>query len=160
MQCIYCGSEQLFTVNSRTNGQNQVWRRRKCENCQKVFTTKESVDLSRLTVLKRDGAKRRFNRNKIFCGIYNAIREVKGSDRGRATQIAQDLTEKVEKQLWLIEKEISSREISRLVLETLLANSSKGFFAYLGYVNNIKLGREKSVFDNAYWKTLIKKTVN
>lgn len=160
MQCIYCGSEQLFTINSRTNGKNQVWRRRKCETCKKVFTTKEMVDLSHLIVIKRDGKKRRFKKSKVFCGIYNALREVKGSDRGVATQVAEELTEKVEEQLWHIENEVSSRQIAKIVLETLLMNSSKGFFAYLGYVNQIKIAKENNTGEIKRWRDLIKKAIS
>ncbi len=160
MQCIFCNSEQLFTINTRTTLKNTVWRRRRCESCHKTFTTSEKVDMSHLKVIKKDGSVRKFNHQKIFCGIYNAVREVKNMDRGKATVIAQNLQDEVEKKLWGANEKIESKKISVVVLEVLLDRAPNVFLTYLAYVNRMKLSKQTEQFSNKYWKSLIKKAVD
>lgn len=155
MYCIFCGSEQLFTVNSRTTRKNEVWRRRRCESCKKVFTTKEAVDLSHLLVVKKDGRVKKFNKMKIFCGIYNSVRESKNMDRGDAATYAQQLTELVQERLLGVEKKIESRKIAQIVLEVLLDKMPNVFLAYLAYVNRMGQQSQNKHFSKKYWKKVI-----
>jgi transcriptional regulator NrdR family protein len=116
--------------------------------------------MSHLKVIKKDGSVRKFNHQKIFCGIYNAVREVKNMDRGKATVIAQNLQDEVEKKLWGANEKIESKKISVVVLEVLLERAPNVFLTYLAYVNRMKLSKQTEQFSNKYWKSLIKKAVD
>ncbi len=158
---MYCGSEQLFTVNSRAVAHgHETWRRKKCQSCHKTFTTKEKSDLSGLVIVKRNGTKKRYIRVKLFCGIYNAALETKGMDRGDAALLSDDITRMVENKIVeLGKKEISTRWLARLVAETLLEKDPNLFLAYLSYFNIMKDTVKNQQFSKKYWRSFIKKAV-
>ncbi len=161
MKCLYCGSEQLFTANSRAvSDGRETWRRKKCQTCGKTFTTKEKSDLSGLVIIKRSGTKRRYVRVKLFCGIYNAALETKGIDRGDAALMSEEITELVEKKIIdMGKKEITTRWLARLVAETLLEEEPNLFLAYLSYFNIMKDAVKSQQFSKKYWRGFIKKAV-
>jgi len=157
MQCTYCESEQVFTVNSRTTGKSQVWRRRKCENCKRTFSTKEKLDLSGLVVLKKDGTKIRYARARMFAGIYNSARDTKGIERSEAAILAEELTEKIEQKIAkLYQKDVKSRQLARIVLETLLDEKPNIFMSYLAYFTTMKDMRAQKKTTMLHWQKMIK----
>jgi transcriptional repressor NrdR len=67
MQCPYCKSTDSRVVDSRVASGGQVtWRRRECDDCQKRFTTYERVEHSLPNVVKRDGRRVPFDRDKLL----------------------------------------------------------------------------------------------
>lgn len=67
MQCPYCKSTDSRVVDSRVASGGQVtWRRRECDDCQKRFTTYERVEHSLPNVVKRDGRREPFDREKLL----------------------------------------------------------------------------------------------
>lgn len=94
MVCIYCGGK-LSVMNSRIQrNRNQTWRRRKCEQCQAVFTSTEAVELTRAVSVQKDGKLHHFSRDKLFTSIYESCRH-----RPNASTDASHLTETVIAQL-------------------------------------------------------------
>src|SRR5438445_11780452 len=71
MRCPYCGSAQNKVVDSREAG-DAIRRRRQCESCGERFTTYERVDALRMYVVKRDGRRERFDREKLLRGLERA----------------------------------------------------------------------------------------
>jgi transcriptional repressor NrdR len=71
MRCPYCGSDQNKVVDSRDAG-DAIRRRRQCEACGERFTTYERVDALRMYVVKRDGRRERFDREKLLRGLERA----------------------------------------------------------------------------------------
>src|SRR5258708_24328983 len=71
MQCPYCGSAQHRVVDSREAAE-AIRRRRQCEHCDERFTTYERVDTARLYVVKRDGRREPFDRDKLLRGLQRA----------------------------------------------------------------------------------------
>ena len=71
MRCPYCGSAQNKVVDSREAG-DAIRRRRQCESCGERFTTYERVDALRMYVVKRDGRRERFDREKLVRGLERA----------------------------------------------------------------------------------------
>ena len=66
MKCPYCGYQESKVVDSRHSEDGQsIRRRRECLSCQKRFTTYETVECLPIVVIKRDGARQAFDRNKI-----------------------------------------------------------------------------------------------
>ncbi len=121
MLCPYCGFAEQKVLNTRpTSRDTQTWRRRKCLKCNELFTTYEKVDLSYVIVIKKKGKRQRFDRAKMFSGIYEACYRMKDIDRGDAAVAAEDVAQAVEQ--LLVEnkvKEITTKEIVKIVQEKL-----------------------------------------
>jgi transcriptional repressor NrdR len=71
MQCPYCGSAQNRVVDSR-EAADAIRRRRQCENCDQRFTTYERAESVRMYVVKRDGRREPFDRDKLLRGLQRA----------------------------------------------------------------------------------------
>src|SRR3954451_3566313 len=71
MQCPFCGSDQHRVVDSR-EAADAIRRRRQCESCDERFTTYERADSVRMYVVKRDGRREPFDRDKLLRGLLRA----------------------------------------------------------------------------------------
>jgi transcriptional repressor NrdR len=75
MRCPWCGKTDDKVVDSRTSeGGAAIRRRRECLRCGRRFTTFERVELAGITVVKRDGSKEPFDRQKIVSGLMKAVK--------------------------------------------------------------------------------------
>ena len=73
MHCIFCSNQQTEVVETRTADDGMtVRRRRECTKCLKRFTTYERVEQLPIVVIKRDGRRERFDRNKLSDGIIKS----------------------------------------------------------------------------------------
>lgn len=78
MVCVFCGNVETSVTNSRSsNRRGQVWRRRSCEKCRRVFTTRESAEVGFLEVLKRSGVREKFSRAKLLRSLILATDHLK-----------------------------------------------------------------------------------
>lgn len=125
----------MMVANSRSTAErSQIWRRRRCLACKSVFTTYERVDLSHLVVVKKSGRRERFKRAKLFSGIYHSSIRKKNSDRGEMSEFAQTITNLAEEKIiHLRKKEISSQEITEIVLRLLKKKDPGVFLQFLAY---------------------------
>ncbi len=74
MHCIFCASSNTEVVETRVSDEGiTIRRRRACANCQKRFTTYERVEELPIIVIKRDGKRERFDRNKLRQGIIKSV---------------------------------------------------------------------------------------
>lgn len=116
MKCPYCGKADTAVVDSReSEEQNSIRRRRGCTHCDKRFTTYERVEGIDLKVIKKDGTKEDFSREKLRRGIVKATwkRPVSMSE-------IEDLIDEVERRLRLKQGlEVKSWEIGNLVINRL-----------------------------------------
>jgi transcriptional repressor NrdR len=71
MQCPFCSAESTQVIDTRP-AQDAVRRRRECESCGERFTTYERTEPPRVFVLKRDGRRERFDRQKLLRGLARA----------------------------------------------------------------------------------------
>jgi transcriptional repressor NrdR len=73
MKCPYCGYTQDRVVDSRESKEaDSIRRRRECERCEKRFTTYERLDEIPYMVVKKDGRREKFERNKVLNGLLRA----------------------------------------------------------------------------------------
>ena len=73
MKCPFCGSLDSRVLDSRpTDEGSAIRRRRECGSCAKRFTTYEKIETLPLFVIKKDGRRESFNRNKIMSGLLKA----------------------------------------------------------------------------------------
>lgn len=116
MKCPYCSFEESKVVDSRHSEDGQsIRRRRECLSCQKRFTTYETVERVPMVVVKRDGARQSFDRNKVIGSMLRACdkRAVAMSELEKA---ADEIEQAVQNGL---EREISTESIGELVMEQL-----------------------------------------
>ena len=116
MNCPYCQSPDSKVINSRSNQDGSaVRRRRECQSCQKRFTTYEQVEHIPTQVVKKDGRREPFDRDKILRGLQVACRK-----RNVPFEELERIVDYVDKQVHsLIEKEIAADAIGELVLKRL-----------------------------------------
>ncbi len=116
MRCPFCSAEETQVKDSRATDDNQAIRRRRlCPTCSSRFTTFERVQLCDLIVIKNDGRKERFDREKIARSIYNAARK-RPIPTEKQELIVNSLVRKLET---MGETEIPSRTIGEISMETL-----------------------------------------
>ena len=118
MRCPYCGSLEDKVLESRTmvNGES-IRRRRECISCGYRFTSYERIDEKPFMVIKRDGRRQPFDRQKLEKGIQRALekRPVSTSMIDQFLTDIEDLAIKQAKET----REISTTDVGELVLEKL-----------------------------------------
>jgi transcriptional repressor NrdR len=73
MHCPYCGSQESEVVETRDSEDlDAIRRRRSCQNCQRRFTTYERIETINLIVIKKDGKREQFSRDKLKAGLISA----------------------------------------------------------------------------------------
>ncbi|MBX3029270.1 MAG: transcriptional regulator NrdR [Chloroflexi bacterium] len=73
MRCPSCGERDTRVVDSRDLDDAAIRRRRECATCASRFTTYERIESARLTVVKRDGVREDFDRDKLASGLQKAL---------------------------------------------------------------------------------------
>jgi len=140
MKCPFCDSDQLIVSNSRpTKGEMEIWRRRKCLRCGGLITTHEKIDLSYITVIKRSGKRVKYNRAKLYSGIYQAIAATKKIDRGTAGDISEKQMQLIENEIVGLKlREISSEQIFKITAKSLKENFPDSCLRYIAYFSKTK----------------------
>ena len=116
MRCPFCGFEDSKVVDSRPAVEgNSIRRRRECLKCEKRFTTYETVESLPMVVIKKDGSRQTFDRDKILRGIQRSCekRPVSFADMER---MAMEIEQEVQNSL---EREVSTEAIGEKVMEKL-----------------------------------------
>lgn len=116
MKCPYCGYQESKVVDSRHSEDNtSIRRRRECLSCQKRFTTYETVEILPIVVVKRDGTRQAFDRNKVLNGMLRACEK-----RPVPLNVLEDAVSDIEQILQnSLDREIKSELIGELVMERL-----------------------------------------
>ncbi len=118
MKCPFCGYDDTQVKDSRPSEDNAAIRRRRfCPECGSRFTTFERVQLRELTVLKKDGSKTPFDRDKLQRSISIAVRK-RPIDAERVDLIVSSIQRRLETSG---ESEIKSEEIGQMVMDNLSA---------------------------------------
>jgi len=116
MFCIFCQNADTEVIETRMSEDGKaVRRRRQCPKCQKRFTTYEKIEEIPILVIKRDGRRERFERDKLRNGIIKAV----GKTTVSANHVEQILSE-IEQEITRLEKaEVESQIIGSLVAKRL-----------------------------------------
>ena len=139
MLCPKCQNQETFVIDSRDEGRT-IRRRRECSKCTHRFTTFEKVEVARLIVIKRDGRREAFSRDKVTNGIMKACeKRPVPSFRIEAT------AEKIEDILHARGRdEVSSQQIGQLVLSELKKLDK---IAYIRFASVYKPFRDLASFE-------------
>jgi len=113
MRCPFCGKSDSQVLESRTIEEGSIVRRRReCLKCTKRFTTQERVKENFLWVIKKDGKREQFDKEKIKRGILRAIEK-----RPVALDLINEVVDQIEREMLKKEtEEISSKEIGKAVM--------------------------------------------
>ena len=116
MNCPFCNTPDTKVIDSRpTEEGHAIRRRRECESCGKRFTTYEKVEEVLFMVVKRDGSREQFDRNKVLNGIIRACQK-----RPVSLEQMEAIVNDIEKSMNnLMEKEVSSEFIGNAVMDHL-----------------------------------------
>jgi transcriptional repressor NrdR len=140
MKCPFCGTEDSQVKDSRSSEDGTTIRRRRfCSHCNSRFTTFERVQLRELTVIKKNGERRPFDREKIIRSIAMAVRKRSISEE-QVEQIANDIVRDLETNG---DNEISTSLIGEMIMKT-LAKLDK--VAYVRFASVYKDFREPEDF--------------
>ena len=116
MRCPFCGDFESKVVDSRRSEEgDSIRRRRECISCQRRFTTYETVESLPIIVVKRDGTRQSFDRNKILNSMVRAFdkRQVDMADLDRiTTEIEQTIQN-------TLDREVSTDKIGEMVMARL-----------------------------------------
>ncbi|MFW6119680.1 MAG: transcriptional regulator NrdR [Petrotogales bacterium] len=140
MKCPFCSHAVTRVIDTRlTDNNGIVRRRRECERCKGRFTTYERFERRPIFVIKKDGTKQTFDRNKILRGIVKACEK-----RPVSPEDMEHLTEVIENEIIREGKtEIESHEIGEHVMEIL---KKKDRVAYVRYASVYKEFRDLDHF--------------
>ncbi|MDT3700660.1 MAG: transcriptional regulator NrdR [Thermincola sp.] len=116
MRCPYCGYLDSKVLDSRPADEgNAIRRRRECIECSRRFTTYEKVDEIPLVVVKKEGRREVFDRNKVLGGIIKAC-EKRPISMNQMEQIADDIEKELKNRM---ENEVGSEQIGEMLMDSL-----------------------------------------
>ena len=154
MKCPFCGNNDSKVIDSRPTEDNQrIRRRRECMSCQKRFTTFETVEITPITVIKKDGSMQAFNRDKILSGMIKSCEK-----RPVSIQDLEKATDNIEYRLVTsLKTEVSSIEIGEMVMEELKKLDE---VAYVRFASVYRQFSDINTFFEELSELLKKKTEN
>jgi transcriptional repressor NrdR len=142
MKCPYCGFAQDRVVDSReSKDADSIRRRRECEGCNKRFTTYERIDEIPYMVVKKDGTRQKFDRQKVLGGLLHASQKRPVS--GAALERIVDETE-----AYVVDspdRERSTTEIGELIMSRLKAIDTVAYIRFASVYRDFKDVREFKV---------------
>lgn len=116
MKCPFCNYPDSKVVDSRpTDEGTSIRRRRECLHCLKRFTTYETVERLPLMLIKRDGTREPYERNKLLSGVMKAC-EKRPVPQAKLEQLVDSVEQKL---FGTLETEISSQKIGEMVMQEL-----------------------------------------
>ena len=144
MKCPFCGDQDSKVVDSRHSEDGlSIRRRRECMNCQRRFTTYEYVETLPIIVVKRDGSRQAFDRNKILNGMVRAC-EKRQVPFATLEKVTTEIEQNIQNSL---EREVTADKIGEMVMERLkpldevayirFASVYRRFQDVSGFVNEI-----------------------
>ncbi len=112
MKCPGCGYPESKVIDSRPTEENSIRRRRECLACQKRFTTFETIEATQIIVLKKNGGKELFDKQKLLAGILKATQKRPVDALALVNEVEAELQN-------TLRQEVPSVEIGELVMKKL-----------------------------------------
>lgn len=150
MKCPYCNSDLIKVIDSRpSEEQNAIRRRRQCENCNKRFTTYETIENASIIVIKKDHSREPYQREKLISGLIRSCHK-------RPISMAQidQIVDNIENALYnTMKKEIETTYIGELVMEQLKELDQ---VAYVRFASIYREFKDINTFMNELNKLMVK----
>ncbi len=135
MKCPFCGADETAVADTRLNDEGDiVRRRRKCNACDKRFTTYERAEIRLPQVVKKNGSRIEFSRDKLRASLELALRKRPVSTDSVDAAIA-DIEEKL---LSSGEREITSQQVGELVMRELKKLDKVAYIRFASVYRNFE----------------------
>ncbi len=139
MRCPFCGNADTQVKDSRaTEDSTAIRRRRSCPDCGGRFTTFERVQLRELSVIKRNGRRNLFDRDKLARSVQVALRK-RPVDAERVERMVSGIVRQLES---LGENEIKSEQIGQLVMEGLKSLDDVAYVRFASVYRNFREAKD------------------
>ena len=139
MKCPFCGYAQDKVVDSReSKDADSIRRRRECERCNKRFTTYERIDEIPYMVVKKDGRREKFDRQKVLSGLLHSCQK-----RPISTAKLQQLVDEAE--AYVVDspdRERSTSELGELIMSRLREMDTVAYIRFASVYRDFKDVRE------------------
>jgi transcriptional repressor NrdR len=143
MRCPFCGNEDTQVKDSRpTEDNSAIRRRRQCTNCAARFTTFERVQLRELTVIKSDGQREAFDREKLLRSMTIALQK-RPVDPERVERVVNGIVRQLESSG---ESEIRTQTIGQLVMDALSGLDQVAYVRFASVYRNFRETRDFEKF--------------
>lgn len=135
MHCPVCSHADTKVIDSRiTSDRTSIRRRRQCEKCSFRFSTIEQIEILDLMVVKRDGSKQPYSRNKIIQGLRKALEK-----RSYTEESFQNLISRIEREIHKTRKdELTTRNIGEIIMKKLEGFDQVGYIRYASVYRDFK----------------------
>ena len=143
MRCPFCGNDDTQVKDSRpTEDNNAIRRRRQCTNCGARFTTFERVQLRELTVVKANGKRESFDRDKLLRSMTIALRKrpVEGE---RIERVVNSIVRRLESSG---ESEIPTALVGELIMDALASLDKVAYVRFASVYRNFREARDFEEF--------------
>lgn len=132
MKCPVCGFSDSKVVDSRPVEEgNSIRRRRECLNCQKRFTTFEMLETVQIIVIKKNGTKELFDRNKLLSGLLKACQ--------KRPVNAEEIVNEIETELQnSLSNEVTTNEIGEMVMDKLKEKDEVAYVRFASVYREFK----------------------
>ena len=127
MNCPYCRHSKSRVVDKRNAaGPDTIRRRRECLACGKRFSTYERIELAGFSVIKKDGRREAFDREKLLAGLLKACEK-----RPVAREQIEKLVERVQAELWNFQgREVPAAAIGEMVMDWLARTDKVAYIRF------------------------------
>ena len=143
MRCPFCGSEDTQVKDSRpTDDRAAIRRRRLCPNCAARFTTFERVQLRELVVVKKNGQREPFDRDKLARSVQVSLRK-RPVEAERVERVINSIVRQLESSG---ETEIPSELIGELVMESLATLDQVAYVRFASVYRNFREAKDFGEF--------------
>ncbi|MEE8171429.1 MAG: transcriptional regulator NrdR [Alphaproteobacteria bacterium] len=143
MRCPFCGHEDTQVKDSRpTEDNTSIRRRRACPNCVGRFTTFERIQMRELTVVKRNGQRVPFERDKLARSMAIALRK-RPVEPDRVDRVINGIVRRLES---LGEQEVPSSVIGEMIMEALAGLDSVAYVRFASVYRNFREAKDFEEF--------------
>ena len=131
MKCPACGYFDSKVIDSRPSGDNSIRGRRECLECQKRFTTFETIESVQQFVLKKNGEKELYDRNKLLSGVMKACQKRPVNPEQIVSEVEQEMQN-------TMKTEISTKEVGELVMLKLKEHDEVAYVRFASVYREFK----------------------
>ncbi len=143
MRCPFCGNEDTQVKDSRpTEDNSAIRRRRQCVNCGARFTTFERVQIRELTVVKSNGKRESFDREKLLRSMQIALRK-RSVDSDRLERVVNGIVRNLESSG---ESDIPSKTLGSLIMDALKSLDPVAYVRFASVYRNFREARDFEEF--------------
>jgi len=143
MRCPFCGNEDTQVKDSRpTEDNTSIRRRRACINCGGRFTTFERIQMRELTVIKRNGQRVLFERDKLVRSMAIALRK-RPVEPDRVERVINGIVRRLES---LGEQEVPSSVVGEMIMEALAGLDPVAYVRFASVYKNFREAKDFEEF--------------